>query len=221
MKKRTKYLLVPLLCFIFSPLFAQKVGLKGGFNLSNQYSKFGPTVQSDKFMYEYISGWHAAFTFEQALSKIMGLETGIYFTTKGFKSDKYNTTKTLNYEAHYIEFPLELKLYQPIGKSASIFIAAGPYVGLGISGEIAIKEVNPTTGVVNQDLRYDIKWGDDAHDSSRRADFGASMGAGVNLSNIELKFTYRHTLNNLSPYDHDNELGNRVLMFSLGYIFQL
>lgn len=221
MKKRIKYLLVAFLSFLSIYTFSQKVEVRGGLNLSTQYSKVGPTEQSDEFNYDYLSGWHFGLTYEQELSKVLGLESGIYFTHKGFKTDSYNLTKTLEYKAQYVEMPLVIKLYQPVSKSVKLYIGAGPYIGIGISGKLSYKETDPLTGAIHSEEEFDIKWGDGKEDSSRITDLGASVGAGVLINNVELSFTYRHTLNNLSPYYHDNKLANRVLMFSLGYCFQL
>ena len=78
-----------------------------------------------------------------------------------------------------------------------------------------------TYGGESDSEEEDVEWGsDEENDDLKRLDFGLTMGAGVEISSIQIGLTYGLGLANISSYnDNGNKINNRVLGISVGYKF--
>ena len=193
---------------------AQTFGIKGGLTLYNMYSKYDQGIDA----LENNPGIHLGATAESKLSKILSIETGFIFTTKGFKSkeiyppsDHYveiNGTQNL----YYFDIPITAKLSHNLN-NVRIYEFFGNYIGLGLFGNgeyTTILDEKIETG------KYDVKFGRKQH--YKRLDFGLSLGAGIEIKSFLLEFSY-----NLGVKDFtEGGIGvmkNRVLNLSVGYKF--
>ena len=221
MKKLVQFVIMLCLIGFASESFAQRLGIKAGLNLSTMTYKDNEETYSDDFKSN--PGFHAGITAEFGASNMLSFETGLLYTTKGFKaSEKENLMgATFEYEAvrtlNYLEIPLLAKANFNLG-GATLYGTAGPYVAMGISGQdkLTFKFDGET-----ETETEDIKWGsDEENDDLRPLDYGLSFGAGVEIGSIQLGASYGLGLANISAYRADDDVAkNRVLSVSVGYKF--
>lgn len=116
----------------------------------------------------------------------------------------------------YIEIPLNVGGRFKIGDNTKVFIMAGPYIGIGIVGKIK-GDANASAS----QREFDVRWGTDAKTSDfRRIDYGFNVANGVEIDNILIGVQYGIGLADISPEAEDEfKITNRVLSFSVGYLF--
>ena len=219
MKNLVKLFIVAILCTMTTELFAQNIGVKAGLNLSNMLAKDNVGTYSDDFKMN--PGFHVGVTAEFPLAEMISFETGLLFSTKGFKIIEEETLmgETVKYDSKtnllYLDIPLTAKASFDLG-GAKIYGVFGPYIGMGLSGK-AKYEMTDLGGTETDE--EDIKWGSDEYeDDLKRLDFGLTMGAGVEIGSIQIGLSYGLGLANISPYTDDGtKVNNRVLGLSAGY----
>jgi len=200
---------------------AQSFGLKGGLNLSNMLDKDDDETYSDD--YKMKPGFHIGATAEFPFSDMFSFETGLLLSTKGFKVSDEETLggDTYGFEGKlnliYLDIPLTAKASFDLG-GAKLYGLFGPYVGIGLSGKTKLEF---TFDGETEKEEEDIEWGSDEEKSDlKRLDFGLTMGAGVEMSSIQIGLTYNLGLANLSPNTENGfKISNRVIGISVGYKF--
>jgi outer membrane protein W len=206
------FVVVIAFTMITDELLAQNFGLRGGLNLADMLLK----VEDVSYDAKMVPGFHIGVTAEFPISKILSFETGLLLSTKGSKISE----KDVNYEFEekdnllYLDIPLTGKARFDVG-GVNIYSVFGPYVGMGLSGKYKVKEKESGVTVTYED---DIEWGSDG--DYKRLDFGLTLGAGVEISSIQIGLTYNLGLANISPYtEGGTKVQNRVLGISVGYKF--
>jgi len=77
----------------------------------------------------------------------------------------------------FLDVPVLLKVGPSVGP-AKLFVAAGPYVGFGLTGKIKAE-------ADGEEESEDIEWGSDPEtDMLKRLDFGAKFGLGAEVMNF-------------------------------------
>jgi opacity protein-like surface antigen len=201
---------------------AQTFGVKAGLNLANMHTEDDSGTLSDDFKSQV--GFHAGVTAEFPITEMLSFEAGLLASTKGFKQDSEETIlgTTVSYKASsnllYVDVPLTLKATFGISDGANLFVQAGPYLGMGLSGKY---KTETTVAGQTEKEESDIKWGSNAdEDDLKRMDFGLTGGAGVEFNNISVGLSYGLGLANISAYTEENaKINNRVLGISVGYKF--
>lgn len=212
MKNLVKLFLIGFAVLMTSQSFAQNLILKGGLNMANLLAKDEDGIYSEDFKMNL--GFHAGLTGEFPLSDALAIEVGALASTKGYKIKEsflgIDIDASLN--TLYLDIPVNLKAYFEVAEGFKIYGAAGPYVGIGLAGN-----VKATGG--GETEKEAIEWGNDEDkDDLKRLDYGLSLGAGVEFKGIQLGVSYGLGLANISPYsDFDTKVNNRVLAVSLGY----
>ncbi len=188
--------------------FAQEYGVKAGLNSANMLMQDDDDTFSDDL--DMKIGFHIGATAEFPINELFSFETGLFFTQKGYKfelteeGEKHEDKLTLN----YLEIPLQAKVNYDLGGS-KIYGLLGPYLGFGISGKFEDEEES-----------MDVEWGSGEEDHFKRLDFGLTIGAGVEISNITIGASYGLGLANISPHDEGGyKINNRVIGISVGYKF--
>src|SRR5690606_25290882 len=99
--------------------------------------------------------------------------------------------------------------------SSKIFVAAGPYIGLGLLGKRKV-----TTGISKLNSNTEI-WGDQANkDPIERSDAGLIFVVGSLVQNFSLSVSYETSVKNISNIKiYNHSVKNRVFKVSLGYWF--
>ena len=221
MKKLVQLLFVTLFTFSFLNSYAQSFGFKGGLNLSKMLIADDDETYSDEF--DIQPGFHVGPIVELPVNEMISIESGLLLNTKGFRGEDSETFGDDMYEYKtvanilYVDIPVTAKARFDVG-GMKVFGNFGPYVGVALSG----KAENESTfnGETEKDT-YDFEIGsDEEEDDIRRLDFGLLIGAGVEINSIQIGVSYGYGLANVSAYREDgNEIKNRVIGVSLGYMF--
>lgn len=221
MKNLRKLLFAIIMITISTVSFAQTFGIKAGLNLSNMLMKDNDQTYSDDFKMN--PGFHFGATAEIPIVEMLSFETGLLISTKGFKTSGESSESGFTYEYKtkmnliYLDIPLTAKATFDLG-GAKIYGAFGPYLGMGLTGKTKTEATVNGSSDTNSE---DVSWGSDAeNDDLKRLDFGVSVGAGIEISSIQVGLSYELGLANISPYtDGGAKIGNRVLGLSVGYKF--
>lgn len=219
MKNLLKLLIVVIGFTMTTESYAQTFGVKAGLNLSNMLVEDDDDTYSDDFKVN--PGFHVGATAEFPITELFSFETGLLLSTKGFKVSEEETFmgETVKYESKlnliYLDIPLTAKASFDLG-GARIYGVFGPYIGMGLSGKSKFEIT--AMGETETD-EEDIKWGSD-EDDFKRLDLGLTMGAGVEISSIQIGLSYGLGLANISTStDGGSKISNRVLGISVGYKF--
>ena len=207
----TQMLAVLVFVTLAGSVFAQTIGIKAGYTLSDMLIEEGGEIMTEQL--DMRSGFHFGPTFEWGIKEGAAIETALLITTKGIEINEsetvgdswYNTPSEVN--LWYLDVPVFGKLYTNVN-DIKIYGMLGPYFGFGLSGKIKSEE------------NIDIVWGPDEDDDLQRLGLGLGVGGGFEFNSFLIEFTGHFMLNNISPKaNSDVTMRNRTFMFSLGYKF--
>lgn len=215
-----KIFLLILLTASIQSLFAQAVsfGIKAGLNESTAaFTRTTLTTISN------LSGFNAGVFADIKFNKL-SVEPGIFYTTNGYNTKSVFTTDnpapysfnaTGKFAYNYLEVPVNVLYNIPAGP-LKIFVGAGPYWGLALSG--TRQGTTNSNGIITNSPSSNITFGSSAGDFSK-TDWGVNAIAGIVLKNgILFSVNYAYGLTNIS--NSTNSKGeNRVLSLSVGYEF--
>lgn len=233
MKKYTFRLRILICCTLLLPVPAvqaqKSFSVTAGFNLSRvswKASRNGATI-ANTFNPGYQLGLLASVPVTLS-RKSLHLQTGLLFSTKGFRQD-YTDDKgpgTLVVNPWYGEVPLNI-LYRIPGNIERFFIGAGAYFAYGLGGRWTMtydKTWGWDTGTIEYiDIsRQDPR--DQKFNYGRRTDMGINLLAGMVISrSLFLRLNGQAGLKNIAPAENKKmtkeEFRNRVLTLSAGYSF--
>lgn len=203
--------------------------IKAGINLANVSTTADGRVEDAN----QLTSYHVGIVGDVPLGSVFSFQPGLLFTGKGAKtqtgdasSNNYSKATTNPY---YIEIPANLVLKAPIGSGTKLFVGAGPYLGIGISGKTKIETVRPLLG--KSEIERDIEFSNDDPTTldyeegagfgiMRRFDYGLNGTAGIEGKSIVLGVNYGLGLAKLQSGANNNEDNNnkhRVLSFSIGF----
>lgn len=209
--------------------FSQKFGFIGGMNLYKMSVPSSTNSTITETSNKYHLGHHIGVNFSFPLSNNASFEPGFIYTVKGskleiqeyynngFSSYEYNGKQ--NVKLHYFEAPLLFKLGFEIGQF-KVFGNFGPYVGIGLSGEIK-SELNYTSSdpnftpnnIINID-KINWKWKNSSY-SYNRLDIGMAYGIGVSYNSFQLRGLYCDGLTEIVSSSK-----NQGIRISLVYMLQ-
>jgi hypothetical protein len=209
MKTLMKLLIVIIALTTTLESFAQiKFGVKGGLNFAKVLDKTNNRTYSDD--YKSKIGFHLGATAEYSISEKFAIESGLLFSTKGFKMEN---SVPASISLNYLEVPINA-IYKIELSSAKILIIAGPYLGYALSGKIKASE--PILGDNEDSKEQKLEIGTDI----KALDFGLNVGTGVEIKDITASLQYGYGLANLSFHSEiETKFKNRVLGISIGYKF--
>ncbi|MDR3286031.1 MAG: PorT family protein [Prevotellaceae bacterium] len=181
-------LIIVSLSVVYATATAQNLkkdifGVRVGLNLSNVLMSTGD-IKADN---DARIGFNVGFSYQHLLSLAtpVYLETGLYFTDKGYKrkinwENLYPTEPGLpeapsitNAELMYLQVPVLLNYHLITGANTTIRPFAGLYAAYGVGGKIKHDEGYGSTSYKS--------FGDRGFN---RFDFGAQIGVGATLGNL-------------------------------------
>ncbi len=218
MKILNKVLIAMSVLTITTNLYSQRMTVKGGLNLATVgYSYFDGEEESLKMN----PGINLGITAEFKIAKPLAIETGLIFSTKGFKlaqdySEMGETYKlNLKYNLYYIDVPLNLKGSFNIGK-VKVYGTAGPYLGIGLIGSGKYEETYNGKTESDKDI-FDLE-----NEGIKRLDYGLNVGMGVEIKAIQIGVNYGYGMQNLIEGESSSsefKMTHKVLSFTIGYKF--
>ncbi|QQS29600.1 MAG: PorT family protein [Sphingobacteriales bacterium] len=210
--------IVFFLSFIQLP-FAQNIIVTTGLNLSNMLANYDDLTLGENLSMK--PGFHVGTTFSFPISDIISFEPCILFETKGFKfkENVLGIKTVLTTNLYYVDIPMSAKVNYSINDDISVFGGFGPYLGLGLIGNIKTKF---NVWGYKETEKEKLDWGNnEEEDDLKRFDFGLTFRAGANYKMFQASISYDIGLVNISSYTEDEtKAKNRVLRFSIGYLIR-
>lgn len=158
------------------------------------------------------------------VSPMFSIQPGLILSGKGVKEefsekeDGFSVTGKSSTNLMYIEVPVNAVVSFPAG-SGSVFVGAGPYYAMAISG----KEKSEFTVTMDGETETEtdsenVDFGKDGY--MNRGDFGLNILAGYQLSNgFNIHAGYGLGLSNLSKDEGDFKMKNKVISIGVGFSF--
>ncbi len=185
-------------------LTAQYVRLNGGMNLASILSP----DEENLLGIGNIIGLHVGFGYEiPNKEKPYSFETGLRYSVKGFDAVVFGVSFKMR--IFYLEAPLLMKRYWDVGNETRFFLSAGPYIGVGLSGDYSLR--GNFLGVFNLRNSGTIRWGEDF----LPMDMGLSLGVGIQVDSYDFGMWYDRGAMYVTPYTA--KVYHNVWRFSLGY----
>lgn len=211
-------------------------GVVGGMNLSNIKANMDNRL-----------GFHAGVKVEYTLFPNFYLESGLFFTQKGYKIDVREREYTIDHQErdmiiatnedgkvkkNILELPIHVGYKYKVHPKISIFGSMGVYFGYGLSGKTkALGAKYYLYPIKPAELGEPIFFDTDpypqnefyfldtkTYDVEKRFDWGLGLKAGVEAFNhLQLSVSYDWGINKL--YSGTSKGNNRNLMVSVAYMF--
>ena len=203
--KKLKFTLLTVALMVATIASAQvSLGIKGGLNMSNMV---GDEIDDNNMKL----GFHVGLAGDYEFAPNAALQTGLYFTTKGYKYDTDNTEYTEN--LMYLQLPIHFAYKVDASPGSRIVFHAGPYLAYGIGGERNLKSGEWL------DATWDVDdiFGDESH-QYKPFDAGLGLGVGAELGSFLLDLGWDLGLVNISNMDNA-KVRNQNAYLSVGYRF--
>jgi hypothetical protein len=208
MKNLFKISAFSLLLLVSFQMSAQTYMIKGGLNLS----KFRISDTIDVYDNSNLNpGFHIGGSVIFPIHKALSLDLGLQFTTKGMREefdeefDGMSMSGKFTATLYYMEVPLKLRLTHNFDQ-ISVYGAFGPYVGLGLAGNIKSEfTFMGETISSTEKIEFD-------NDDLNRLDGGLVFEAGIEYQKFLVGLNYTMGL-----LDIGGQTTNQVYSLSLGY----
>ena len=180
--------------------------IKGGLNMSNFYGD----ELDDKNMKV---GFHVGVGADLEFVPNMGIQTGLFFSSKGAKYT-FNTAE-LEVNANYLQLPVHFAYKIDVMPGTRVVLHAGPYVAYGVGGKtklnIADREISDVD-TFKDDSSID------AFNGLKPFDAGLGLGVGAEFGRILVDLGWDMGLTNISRINNA-DLKTQNAYLSVGYKF--
>ena len=229
---KTRLLLLALFSFMATQLSAQKIkwGAELGLNLSTNSADVDPEVDDFLFMsLSYRPGMRIGITAEYGLKDGMALQSGLYYTQKGYYKDldkmeekmKEDSSEDISVSGKwgnrydYIEMPINF-----VYKFKDFQVFGGPYLAYGIGGksiiDLEIKNADGETETFDESVDIEAISGDAPDEGYlskdvwqivyyKKFDYGFNLGAGYTYDKFLFRVQYSLGIPNILPDYEGNE----------------
>ncbi len=198
-------------------------GLRGGINFQNINGK---DENGDKLENDILTGFNIGINAEVPVGIDFYFQPGLLYTIKGAKSKDVILGQTITgkVKISYVELPLNF-LYKPMLGKGHLLLGVGPYVALGISGEVTYEGGGSS---LTSDIKFKNKvMSTDSDDVVyiRPLEAGANLLAGYEFSNrVSFQLNTQLGLTKINPEyesapDDKTSAKNTGFGFSLGFRF--
>jgi len=198
--------------------------LKGGLNLSNISTNSNGNVDDANML----TSFHVGIMGDLPLAEVLSLQTGLFLTGKGAKTEIYTTSSTTeNYykiktNPLYLELPLNVVFKIPAGSGGGFYFGAGPYAAMGIGGKTKGEQrFLGTTSTYEKDIVFnnDDPLTSGQEDASvnklRRFDYGANFLAGFDAGRALIGVNYGLGLAKIGSAESNNNDANKYRVWSV------
>ena len=203
--KKIKLSLVIALLSMVSLVSAQHTSysIKGGLNMSNFYGD----ELNDKNMK---TGFHIGVGADFEFAPNMGIQSGLFFTSKGAKYTTDLVSTELNANANFLQLPLHFAYKIDVMPGTRVVLHAGPYVAYGIGGKTSAGNLEVDTFKDDAFL--------DGLNGLKPFDAGLGLGVGAEFGRILVDLGWDMGLTNISRIDNA-DLKTQNAYLSVGYKF--
>lgn len=205
------------------------VRIQAGVNLANiSVTENGSVDDANR-----LSRFQVGLIGDVHLGNILYFQPGVLFTGKGAKVQHGNEGENgyfkQSFTPNYIEVPANVLVKAPLGKASSIFVGAGPYLGIGVGGKTKTEGQTILGGQYNIERKIEFSNDDPTTLTEeegagfgivKRFDYGLNGTAGIEGKSIVLGVSYGYGLAKLQSgagNTEGNSNKNRVLSFTVGF----
>lgn len=198
------------------------IGIRAGGNLSTFTGDFLNDVGlKSRF------GFNVGVNFDYSIMKCFGVQTGVYFTTKGAKVERetFHTddiyTRTWEYNPMYIQIPVLASFRYNLNDNWRWELNAGPYFAFGVGGKY--KYERTTTSIHDGDvIQHQESEQDFFGDDIKSFDMGIALGTGLTYKKFYFGVQYEIGMTDMNNAKDDPDyasIKNNNFTFSVGYNF--
>lgn len=205
MKKMRLVLVVAMLAIVTGASAQLNLGVKGGVNMSNFYGD----ELTDKNLK---IGFNVGLLADYELSYNSAIQTGLFFTTKGFKSENSDWDAEYTENLMYVQLPIHYAYKIDVSPGTRVVFHAGPYVAYGVGGSR-----KASVGNISGEWDVDKIFGD-ALTQYKPLDAGLGLGVGAEFGPILVDLGWDMGLVSISNSDNGN-IKNQNAYLSVGYKF--
>ncbi|WP_316803841.1 porin family protein [Pedobacter nototheniae] len=193
-----------------------KFGVKAGVTFPSLTTS-GSDAGGETAFNKSTTSFYVGGTVDIPVSEMFSVQPGLSLIGKGGKeSNLAGTTLSAKINTMYIEIPVNAVVSFKTGDAGKVFIGAGPYYAMAISGKLKVG-----------DQSADIKFGKSEDNLGeddlglRRGDFGVNFLGGFQLNNgLNIHAGYGLGLSNILPEGNGNvKLKNSVISVGVGFSF--
>ena len=157
MKNASKIVVFSILLLISQKITAQEINFIAGYNSSSM------TIEGDSIDLPGIKskpGFHVGASINLKINDYLTFQPGLNFTTKGVLSESsfFGFNQKVSIDLFYIDVPMNLVSKFEITNGLGAYVAAGPYVGIGLVGETNVQASGPG---VSENVTEPVEWGTD------------------------------------------------------------
>lgn len=223
MKNSTKTLALLAVVLLSFSANAQRIGVKAGYSYSDPVMDI--FFQDDaKGSISSVPGFHIGPYADFKLAKILSMEVGLQFESKGFDYEYYSFMDNIivtdgEARVYYLTIPVAFKLGYNINSESRVYGIFGSYLSLGVGGTDR-REVVEHGIQSSQSGKY---WTGPEYFSDnspigifQKLDLGFSVGAGYEINDLQFSFTYDIGMKDIAVIFNSIDVYNRVLKFSVG-----
>jgi hypothetical protein len=206
MKKMRLTAVIAMLAIVTAVSAQVSLGIKGGVNMSNFVYDDEVDDKNPKI------GFNIGLAADVDFAPTMALQTGLFLSTKGFKTvnDAIDAEYTEN--LMYLQLPLHLAYKVDVTPGSRIVFHAGPYAAYGVGGSRDAK-----VGNLSGEWDVDKIFGD-ADGQYKPFDAGLGLGVGAEMGAFLIDLGWDMGMVNISNRDNGNTK-NQNAYLSVGYKF--
>ena len=206
MKKLRLVAVVAMLAIVTVASAQMNLGIKGGLNMSNMV---GDEINDNNMKL----GFHVGLAVDYNFTPSMAIQTGLFFTTKGMKSEGsfLGITGSSTTNLMYLQLPVHFAYKQEVTPETRIIFHAGPYVAYGVAGKI-------TAEVEGLKVADSDKVFGDGVTQLKPFDAGLGLGVGAEFGRFLVDIGWDMGLVNLANTDNA-QIRNQIAYFSVGFKF--
>ena len=203
MKKMRLTAVVVMLAIVTAVSAQMSLGIKGGVNMSNLVYDDDVNDKNPKI------GFNIGLAADYEFAPSVALQTGLFFTTKGYKFDSESVDYTEN--LMYVQLPVHLAYKIDVMPGTRVVLHAGPYAAYGVGGsrKLDVGELGS--------MDVDKIFGDGAF-QYKPFDAGLGFGVGAEFGAILVDLGWDMGLVDISNSDNGS-VKNQNAYLSVGYKF--
>lgn len=185
-------------------------GIRAGMNMANMTGDDAEELDSR-------IGFNVGVSVDIPLLQSLYLQTGLYVTQKGAKSEYYDYDEDcdveLKFNPLYLEIPILASYRYNFNDNTQLQVNFGPYIAYGLSGKA---ELSASSGNTSISTDADFFGDDDDQFGGKRFDMGLQVGTGVTFNKFFVGCAYEFGLTEIAK---DMKAKNSNFMINLGYNF--
>ena len=244
MKPAFNYILIAALSLILSlNLYSQSLGFGAGINISQLSFNSGDTTEFGD--YKSVLGLNIGVHYDVKFSDRVGMRIGLAYSSKGvgYKSGynssgglapsgvvAYSSSSIVESETrlNYMQLNPMLKYTLPLGEKTAFYTLLGPYLSIGLKGNLSERQtyaytdnINPVNNInIDVSNEDEIQFGQD-ESGFDYVNYGFTPVIGFQLNSFFIEMSYDIGLNHIQTNNEDDfKVYDRTFSIKLGYLFE-